>query len=218
MEITGNSREVVSNQDGVHESLEKVVRKHLGSKFLRPYPVHAVEKFNALAEQIKDDPRPLIFDSCCGVGESTAKIAQDHPDSLVIGLDKSGHRLAKTPVVLPENALLLEVDLNDFWRLAASAGWKLQKHYILYPNPWPKSQHFQRRWHGGALFPTILELGGTLELRSNWKTYLDEFTAALEIAGHTTAVEEFGSSDPITPFERKYQASGQKLWRMQVQL
>ncbi len=202
----------------MNESLEKVVSKHLSTEFKKPYQQRTVDVFNTLAKQIENDPRPLIFDSCCGVGESSVKIGERHLDSLVIGLDKSVHRLSKTPLDLPDNVILLQVDLNDFWRLAVDAGWKLTHHYLLYPNPWPKSKHFQRRWHGSAVFPSILKLGGILELRSNWKTYVDEFAASLAVASIETDVEEYSSEESITPFERKYWASGQLSWRLTVQL
>lgn len=218
MNELGNSRKVVSNQAGLNEQLEIVVRKHLTTDFKKPYQAHTLAAFNALAEQLAGDKRPIIFDSCCGVGESTVKIAQLHPEALVIGLDKSAHRLAKTPISLPDNAVLLQVDLNDFWRLAVEAGWQLSHHYLLYPNPWPKAKHFQRRWHGSSVFPYILKLGGVLEVRSNWQTYVDEFAASLAIAGLETQVEQYQSDEAITPFERKYWASGQDSWRLTITL
>ncbi len=218
LEELGNSRRVVSNQTGLNASLEKVVHKHLSTEFKKPYHQPTVDAFNSLSEKLEGDSRPLVFDSCCGVGESSVKIAQKHPDSMIIGLDKSIYRLSRTPLAIPDNVILLQVDLNDFWRLAVDAGWKLSHHYLLYPNPWPKSKHFQRRWHGSAVFPSILKLGGILELRSNWKTYVDEFAASLDIAKIDTEVEKYSSDESITPFERKYWASGQDSWRLKVQL
>ncbi len=218
LEINGNSRSVTSNQEGLYTSLEKVVRKHLTTEFKQPCNQRTVDVFEALEKQIEGDTRPLIFDSCCGVGESTVKIAQQYPNSLVIGMDKSIHLLSRTPLELPDNAILLQVDLNDFWRLANNAGWKISRHYLLYPNPWPKAKHFQRRWHGGAVFPDLLKLGGVLELRSNWKNYVEEFSASLAIADYVSDVEEYQSDEALTPFERKYWASGQNTWRLTVEL
>jgi len=93
-----------------------------------------------------------------------------------------------------------------------------QKHYILYPNPWPKSKHVQRRWHGAAVFPSIIALGGELEMRSNWRLYLDEFKLALQVAGRQGEVAQFDPVATITPFERKYQASGQALFKLTASL
>lgn len=45
----------------------------------------------------------------------------------------------------------------------------------------PKIGHLSRRWHGHPVFPAMLELGGVLECRSNWKIYvLNEFCFAVE--------------------------------------
>ena len=88
------------------------------------------------------------------------------------------------PGKLPRNLILMRADLNDFYRLAADAGWRLARHFILYPNPWPKSVHLKRRWHGAPVFPYMLRLGGVMELRSNWKLYLGGVCRrACDIAG-----------------------------------
>lgn len=219
-ELAGNSRTITTNQKGLNEKLDEVVLKHLAKPFLKPYRQHTVDAFNEMAKIVKADGRPLIFDSCCGVGESTAKIAQMHPDCLVIGMDKSAHRLSKHQhhKVGDLDYYLFQVDLNDLWRLAVDAGWQLKKHYILYPNPWPKAKHLQRRWHGAAVFPTILQLGGEIELRSNWQLYLQEFQRALELANIDSKLQPYSAGEAATPFERKYWASGQQSWQLLANL
>ncbi len=162
------------------------------------------------------------MDSCCGVGESTANLAKRHPDALVIGIDKSAHRLDKHDVEYKQTEqgqyILVQADLNDFWRLALEADWQPTHHYLLYPNPWPKAKHIQRRWHGSAVFPFIVKLGGKLELRSNWDIYVKEFARALALSGVDVEVEAYESDEAITPFERKYWASGQSSTRLVVTL
>ncbi|WP_432468955.1 tRNA (guanine(46)-N(7))-methyltransferase TrmB [Agarivorans sp. Z349TD_8] len=219
--MQGNSRSVSSNQQGIHENLQKVVRRHLQQPFQKPYQQHTLEAFLNLEKQLAAADRPLILDSCCGTGLSTAALAQLHPEALVVGLDKSAHRLTKHQAHFDQagqNYILLQVDLNDFWRLACEAGWQPSHHYLLYPNPWPKSRHLQRRWHGSAVFPYLLKLGGQLELRSNWQTYLDEFQMALQLAGYSSQILPYQTETPMTAFERKYQNSGQGLWQLRSQL
>jgi tRNA G46 methylase TrmB len=164
----------------------------------------------------------IILDSCCGVGESTANLAKLHPDALVVGIDKSSHRLDKHDVQYKQSDsgqyILVQADLNDFWRLAVAANWQPSHHYLLYPNPWPKSKHIQRRWHGAAIFPYIVKLGGLLEVRSNWDIYVKEFARALELTSHICEVQPYHSDDAITPFERKYWASGQQSHRLIIDL
>jgi len=88
------------------------------------------------------------------------------------------------------------------------------RHYILYPNPWPKIGQLARRWQGHAVFPAIVALGGVLECRSNWDVYVEEFALAVEwLSGVKPAVEVWNPETPVTPFERKYLASGHPLHR-----
>ena len=214
MSESGNSRVIVSNQQGLHEQLDEVVLKHLKHPFRKPYQQHTLAAFKRAEKWVEQQGKPIIFDSCCGVGESSYHLAKKHPEAIVLGLDKSADRLAKHPQSVADNYRLLQVNLNDFWRLAVDANWQLSHHYLLYPNPWPKAKHLQRRWHGSAVFPAILQLGGELELRSNWFTYIHEFARALELAGQSSKVEEYRSDAAITPFERKYWASGQQSLRL----
>jgi tRNA G46 methylase TrmB len=219
----GNSRFVTSNQLGVHDKLDEVVKKHLASEFKKPFAQHSVDAFAVANDMVLQTTKPLILDSCCGVGESTANLAALYPDHLVVGVDKSDHRVAKHDLAYrnqQDNYLLVRADLNDFWRLALQHDWqqRIAKHFILYPNPWPKSAHLKRRWHGTAVFPTILQLGGELLVRSNWRIYIEEFQRALELAGQDSHLELYHSEQPITPFERKYWASGQQSWQVTAQL
>ena len=71
------------------------------------------------------------------------------------------------------------------------------------------------RWHGHPVFPALLELGGTLEMRSNWPLYLQEARAALALAGSSSDIAPLSlDQGALTDFEEKYAASGQRLWRL----
>jgi tRNA G46 methylase TrmB len=162
----------------------------------------------------------IVLDSGCGTAASTVMLAEGHPEALVIGVDKSADRLARQPLgALPPNLLLLRADLQDFWRLAQASGWRITRHCLFYPNPWPKAAQLTRRWHAHPVFPALLALGGLLELRSNWRLYLDEFAAALAIVGIPARIEPVGADGtPVSPFERKYLASGQQCWCLRARL
>ncbi|ATD08996.1 SAM-dependent methyltransferase [Pseudoalteromonas piscicida] len=217
-----NSRSITTNQQGLHEKLDEIVTKHLTAEFKKPIAAHTQSAFDEVNARVQAFNGPIILDSCCGVGESTANLAKRHPDALVIGIDKSAHRLDKHDVEYKQTEqgqyILVQADLNDFWRLALEADWQPTHHYLLYPNPWPKAKHIQRRWHGSAVFPFIVKLGGKLELRSNWDIYVQEFARALALSGVDAEVEAYESNEAITPFERKYWASGQSSTRLVVTL
>ncbi|MCK7459639.1 tRNA (guanine(46)-N(7))-methyltransferase TrmB [Idiomarina aminovorans] len=217
------ARPVTTNQNGPHEDTEAVVRRHLKSDFLKPIQAHNQQAFDEINEQVKSWGGPVILDSCCGVGESTAQLAELHPRAMVIGVDKSAHRVERhSHYQTSDNGQrywVVRADLNDFWRLATRASWQLQKHCIFYPNPWPKSAHLARRWHGSPVWKEVVVLGGELQLRSNWSLYLLEVAQALKVSGHHADISLLADeAEPITPFERKYKNSGQALWQLHANL
>ncbi|MGB0867109.1 MAG: tRNA (guanine(46)-N(7))-methyltransferase TrmB [Granulosicoccaceae bacterium] len=206
---------MVSNQRGPHDNLIKAVKKHQSNSFAKPVAEHSHLAFEKAQSWLKARAgAPLIFDSCCGVGQSSRIIAERYPDHSVIAVDKSEHRLQRATAHNIPNLLLLRADLNDFYRLAQQSQWRLTKHFILYPNPWPKSAHLGRRWHAAPVFPYMLALAGELEIRSNWKLYIDEFQLALGCYGIASTSGLLQADEPLTPFEAKYTDSGQSLWQL----
>lgn len=221
--MEGNSRFISSAQSGPHEDLPELLRRHLAHPFRKPILDYNREAFAAaLAARAAWNPQaPLILDAGCGVGWSTLRIAEQYPDHFVIGVDQSFDRISRgKPLTLPANAVFARADLVDFWRLLQTEGIHLARHYLLYPNPWPKIGHLARRWHGHAVFPTVLALGGVLECRSNWRIYIEELAQAITLAtGRPAQCEPWQpAGEPMTPFERKYLASGHDLHRVVVDL
>jgi tRNA (guanine-N7-)-methyltransferase len=220
-----NSRPVQSNQSSVHEQLQTVVAKHAATPFRKPLSAVNLEAFAAsIAAWKAHGGAPLILDAGCGVGLSTRKLAQAFPDSFVIGVDQSADRLSRDirwAADLPNNFVTVRADLVDYWRLMLTERIYPQQHYLLYPNPWPKKSQLGRRWHGHAIFPVLVALGGRIECRSNWKTYIDEFASSLHqlsgIAVHTE-VHDNAPAEALTPFEAKYASSGHTLWRCGTEL
>jgi tRNA G46 methylase TrmB len=214
------SRKITTNQEGIHKNLQKVVNRQLASSSQKPLSAHTEQAFQQAINWLGDWQGELILDSCCGVGESTVNIAQAHPHARVIGIDKSALRTNKHQAYASnvQNYLVLRADLNDFLTLLVLNEKKLTKHYLLYPNPYPKSAHLQRRWYATAALKDMLKLGGVLEVRSNWQLYIQEFSAALAIAKVDSEVGVYVRDKAITPFERKYWQSGQSSWQLLANL
>lgn len=218
-------RSVASNQNAVHADLEKLVRRYLDSQYQRPFAWHTIEAFKQAKSFISSFTEPVVLDSGCGNGESTFVLATKFPKHPVIGIDKSLFRISKSESKeQPVNALFLQAELLDFWRLALQAEWKVCYHALYYPNPWPKESQVGRRFHAHPIFPTLLKLCSNIELRTNWKTYAEEFLEASQIAiNHlqvkaTPVLEQWLPKDPETAFERKYLANGQALWRVKKKI
>lgn len=210
---------VGTNQRGIHPKLAQVLQKHLENPFRKPVAEHTREAFAGCFDTISE-AASVLLDAGCGTGESTLRLARRHPESLVIGVDKSMIRLKKKAHAQPaeKNALLVRADLVDWWQLSLAHGVKYRKTYLLYPNPWPKAIHLKRRWHAHPIFPTIVGSTVEVELRTNWQVYADEFCAALGAIGHTPRRIFSNTLEPVSPFERKYRASGHKLHRVDVRI
>ncbi|MCF6224915.1 MAG: methyltransferase domain-containing protein [Xanthomonadales bacterium] len=228
------SKEVSSSQSGIHPDLRKVILKHSQNEWKQPIRTHtklAFERFNRLREAAGFDG--FILDAGCGTGQGTLQLAKQFPHSLVVGIDQSEQRLGrglltfeqKTQLsaepILINNCMLIRAEVADFWRLLKMDRLKPEKVFILYPNPWPKPGHLMRRWHAHPVFPTLMALGSPIELRSNWKVYLQEFAQAV---GLLTGVKPEVKLLPTkefaglysTPFEKKYFESKHALWCLQT--
>ncbi|MBT8061736.1 MAG: SAM-dependent methyltransferase [Xanthomonadales bacterium] len=221
--MNAESRPVRSAQTEVHPRLEQTIRKHLAQPWRQPLHQPTVAAFKRLQRMLGRQGRSarIILDSGCGTGTSTRRTAAQCPGSLVLGVDRSIDRLGKTGhdsfPAREQNLVWLRADLPSFWVLASQAGWKLDRHLLLYPNPYPKAAHLQRRWHGHPVFPRMLSLGGELELRSNWLVYMLEFALAVELLGMVRPViETIKQPDSASRFEAKYHDSGQALYRLVV--
>ncbi len=217
MDTSGNSRAITTNQPDIHEKLEALVAKYKTATNLRPISLHTQQAFDELKIWLGDFDGQLVIDSCCGVGDSTARLAALYPDARVIGIDKSALRVDKHSHYAAghNNYCVIRADVNDMWRLLAASEWTVRAHYLLYPNPYPKSSQVQKRWHASAAMPALMALTHNIEVRSNWKLYLQEFSLAAEQYGVSGCLQSLSSQSPgFTPFERKYQASGQECWQL----
>jgi len=200
------------------ETIQSIVHRHLSNLDAyisnKPIAAHTKEAFRCAEEFVNNfrdadgRNRKIIFDSGCGTGRSTLIIGKMYPDCVVIGIDRSISRLNRNSAFRGQkpfeddshyieaisveerpNVIMLRAELADFWRCAIEAKWLLYKHYILYPNPYPKKARQKSRWHLHSSFPFILKLGGEITLRSNWVGYLEQFALAVQ------AADQFFESD-----------------------
>jgi tRNA (guanine-N7-)-methyltransferase len=203
----------------------------------RPIADHTLRAFRHVAEWRHERPnRPLIFDSGCGTGRSSEMLAEMFPSHDIVAIDRNDALLKRSPFYqllggtqalgpeVPSNILLVRADLVDFWRLAHAEGWKLDYHFLLYPNPYPKPSDIKSRIYGHPVFPIMIALGGTVEVRSSWEAYCTDFAAAASAIAPDAVVDgphrfELGSKgSALTNFEAKYHACSQPMYRLLVSL
>jgi len=213
-----SSRLPTSAQRTIHPRLDEVVERHLQNHWAQPIHDHTQKAFDRIDRHIKDHARPIILDAGCGTGWASRWLAESFPNHWVIGIDRSTDRLNRAPKS-PENVLLVRAELGDFWRLVRQSDWPVERHYVLYPNPYPKATHLKKRWHGHPVWPDLLQVGTELILRTNSKLYAQEWAQALAIAGQehirsNVLTPQEVEASPMSAFEKKYGRSGHVLYEV----
>ena len=216
-----NSSAVKTNQSEIHSDLSTIVKKNRNNIYKKPFSKHNIDSYKFAIS--KATSNKIIFDSGCGKGTSTQKLAQKYPDCFVIGIDKSESRIKKNfdnENKNYKNYCIVRSNLIDFWRLATKDGLQLEHHFIFYPNPWPRKNHLKRRWYCSPVFKNIIQLGGELEIRTNWEIYIDEFSLALSEYGLKSLKCLILPKNDIyfSDFEEKYHKSGHDLWKLTAKI
>ena len=198
-------------------------------------------------KSLPSDCADLILDSGCGTGRSSLLLGQQFQESTVIGVDRSLQRLSKAQWRLNttseddgddltfvhqvnSNVWLVRAELVDFWRLLLreenATNYNITRHYVLYPNPYPKSRRLKSRWYAHPSFPLLLRLASeTTIVRSNWDLYLQEFATAANII--SVQDDDFLRIEPVkriephastalTNFEKKYWSVGEQTYELEL--
>jgi tRNA (guanine-N7-)-methyltransferase len=150
---------------------------------------------------------PVVLEIGSGMGETTAVVAQEHPDTDYVAVEVHGPgvgsllkkiaalELKNLRVIRHDAVQVLETMIPD----SALAGI-----HIFFPDPWPKKRHHKRRLVQPAFMALAvrkLAPGGYLHLATDWAEYAAQMD---EVLG---AVPELVRGDPkrrpATKFERR---------------
>ncbi len=220
--MQGISKQVTSSQSDVHQRLITVLDRYRNSPYRKPVAAHTREAFRQLMTVCQPESA-MILDSGCGTAESSRLLSHRYPDHTIVAVDQSASRLSRAGlaedqlILVQDNLILLRAEIMDLCRLLADDGIRFDRHYALYPNPWPKPGHLQRRYHAHPAFMSMLALAPWHELRTNWSVYAAEFAASIaHLTGTEAHSETFLPDEPVSAFERKYSDSDHPLHRVRV--
>jgi len=139
---------------------------------LRPPP----EPFDPRA--LKPDAAEIWLEIGFGGGEHMAAQAARRPDVLVIGAEPFQNGVASALRHIDEGGLsnvrVLDGDAREL--MAHLPDESLDRVFVLFPDPWPKSRHNKRRIVQAetvAEFARLLKPGGKLRFASDWADYVD---------------------------------------------
>ena len=156
---------------------------------------------------------PKILEIGFGMGETTAAIAQSHPDSDYLGVEVHtpgvGALLRRTEALGLTNVRVIQHDAVEVVdRMIAPSA--LEGVHVFFPDPWPKKRHHKRRLVQAPfvrLLVSRMKHGAYVHVATDWEDYADQILAALAAE---PALENVAggfaprpASRPQTKFERR---------------
>ncbi len=165
---------------------------------------------------------PRILEIGFGMGETTAAIAQAHPENDYLGIEVHtpgvGALLRRIAELGLSNVRLIQHDAVEVLQhmIALQA---LDGVYIFFPDPWPKKRHHKRRLVQApflALLALRMKPGATLHLATDWEDYalhmLEVLCAEPALANTAAGFAERPATRPQTKFEQRGLKLGHGVW------
>jgi tRNA (guanine-N7-)-methyltransferase len=160
---------------------------------------------------------PKILEIGFGMGETTARIASEHPENDYLGVEVHtpgvGALLKRVDELALTNVRVIQHDAVEVVRDMVAPG-SLAGVHVFFPDPWPKKRHHKRRLLQrpfAELLASRLAPGGYFHVATDWQEYAEHILATLG------AVEElenphagFAARPPDRP-ETKFENRGRRL-------
>ena len=175
-----------------------------------------------LADPLKDMGARRWLEIGFGDGEHMAHQARLHPEVSFIGAEPFVNGVAKL-LALIEDVPLPNIRIHDHdarYLLEALPDQAFERVYLLYPDPWPKTRHLERRFVSAATLAQIhriLKADGLFLFASDIDDYVAWTRQILSLHG---GFREEG--DPAAPydnwFETRYEAKAKREGRRSAYL
>jgi tRNA (guanine-N7-)-methyltransferase len=157
-----------------------------------------------------------------GMGETTAKIAQAHPENNYLGIEVHTPGVGSLLKLIVENGLgnlrLIQHDAVEVLEHMTGPG-TLAGAHIFFPDPWPKKRHHKRRLiQPGfiALLASRLAPGACLHAATDWQEYAEQilavFSAEPALANTAPGYAPRPDYRPLTKFENRGLKLGHGVW------
>jgi tRNA (guanine-N7-)-methyltransferase len=165
---------------------------------------------------------PKILEIGFGMGETTARLAQMHPECDYLGIEVHtpgiGSLLRRVDELKLTNVRIVPHDAAEVVRdMITDAA--LNGVHIFFPDPWPKKRHHKRRLLQAPfvrLLATRLAPGAYLHIATDWQDYAESILEVLKsepLLENTTADFAPGpGSRPLTKFEARGRKLGHAVW------
>lgn len=160
---------------------------------------------------------PKTLEIGFGMGETTATIAQLHPEGDYLGIEVHtpgvGALLKRVAELGLSNVRVIQHDAVEVlqYMIAPDA---LDAVHVFFPDPWPKKRHHKRRLIQAplvALLASRMKPGGYLQLATDWEEYALQMLEVLRAEPALKNTTADFASRPATRPETKFEARGLRL-------
>ncbi|MGE5524172.1 MAG: tRNA (guanosine(46)-N7)-methyltransferase TrmB [Rhodospirillaceae bacterium] len=128
---------------------------------------------------------PKILEIGFGMGESTARIAAEHPENDYLGIEVHtpgvGNLLQVIAAQQLTNVRIVQHDAVEVLQHMIAPD-SLDGAHVFFPDPWPKKRHHKRRLLQPpfvALLASRLKSGGYLHAATDWEEYAEQMLQVL---------------------------------------
>jgi len=161
---------------------------------------------------------PVVLEIGCGMGETTAAIANARRDTDFIGVEVHGPGvgalLARIDALGLTNVRVIRHDAVDVVAdMIAPAS--LAGVHVFFPDPWPKKRHHKRRLLQPAFVSDLaarIAVGGYFHAATDWEDYATQMLATLAaeplLRNTVSGFAPRPASRPLTKFEARGQRLG----------
>lgn len=168
-------------------------------------------------------PAPCWLEIGFGMGETTARIAGEHPEVNYLGVEVFtagvGALLKRIDEQGLRNIRIINHDVVEVLRdMVPDAS--LQRVMIYFPDPWPKARHHKRRLIQSPFIAALapkLAPGGILHCATDWEHYAEQMLEVLSAEPRLRNTVGSGFSPrpdtrPLTKFENRGLKLGHGVW------
>jgi tRNA (guanine-N7-)-methyltransferase len=171
------------------------------------YPKHGIP----FSRQQLSFSKPLVLEIGSGMGETTAQIAQAHPEIDFVAVEVHGPGVGSLLNRIEADGLSnLKVVRHDALEVLEHmvADGSLAAIHLFFPDPWPKKRHHKRRLvqpQFAALAARKLSPGGVLHAATDWPDYANWMQEVL------SGVLEPAGAGLVERPQTKFEARGRRL-------
>jgi tRNA (guanine-N7-)-methyltransferase len=165
---------------------------------------------------------PKILEIGFGMGETTAAIAQQHPENDYLGVEVHtpgvGSLLARIAELRLGNVRVIQHDAVEVLQTMIAPA-ALDGVHLFFPDPWPKKRHHKRRLIQpplAALLASKMKTGALVHACTDWEDYarqmLEVFSAETALQNTASGYADRPDTRPQTKFERRGLNLGHQVW------